>query len=100
MIINEQKLIKLKELDKIKVNDLELEILEKRPDANLDAKKEIIEEWYEITLVNNKQEYRLIIYISDQDQKPIFQKIKRSSISNPWEFDIIEEIKVHNLQML
>ncbi len=93
----------LKKDNKVMINKEVFEVLRLEPDANtgkVNGKMSIIEEWFNISLFNKNEDEFVLIVHTFPDKYLLFRKIERKSISEPWVFDIVEEIVINNIEII
>ena len=102
MIMVKQKVLdNLKEESKIKVNNLDLNVLRVDSEIEVDcsqAPKNIeVKEKGKSLFLSDEDGNEYFLYLSLVGNNLVLKRIKRRHISTPWEYDVLEEIEVKSI---
>jgi hypothetical protein len=96
-----KKLLTLKEGDQIVINGISLKVDNVQNEVDVDRsnapeKINIEEAGKTIFLSDENNEFHL--WVSQGASETIFEKIKRDSISHPWEYKILEKVEIKEVE--
>ena len=98
-MVDVERLFRLDKGDRIVINGISLKVDTVHSEVNVDTKVpeniKIEELGKNIFLSDNNDEYHLCI--SQDISEVVFEKIKRDSISHPWEYKVLERLEIKDV---